>query len=258
MFMISSCGNASQKNEHKKNEMDTTQRLLPIEGAYNVRDLGGYKTADGKHVKWNKVIRSGDLNHLTNKDLDYFAILGIVSYVDFRDIAEIRSAQDRRPVTLKNYHELNISPGNTSDLQDFANTDLSHYMVEINEMLVRDFQETYAEFFQILMNEENVPLLFHCTAGKDRTGFAAALFLSSLGVDRETVMYDYLLSAKYVKKKYAPIVERYPSLEPALTVKREYLQAAFDVIDHEFGGMDNYLVNHLRINLHKMRALYTE
>lgn len=252
-----------EKKTTKLQQMDIMKndqkQLLPLEGAYNVRDLGGYQTKDGKRVKWHKVIRSGDLNHLTEKDLDYLANLGIVSYIDFRDTSEIKSTPDKFPVTLKNYFEMSVSPGNMNSLEeDLENMDLNAYMIELNRLLVRDFQYVYADFFRVLMDEKNIPLLFHCTAGKDRTGFGAALFLSSLGVDRETIMQDYLLSAEYVSEKYASIVERHPHFAPALTVKPEYLQGAFDVIDQEFGGMENYLINHLGVDLEVMKEVYTE
>lgn len=250
----------SAKEPQQTDNMDITQKqLLPLEGAYNVRDLGGYQTEDGKRVKWHKVIRSGDLNHLTEKDLDYLSGLGIVTYIDFRDTPEIKSTPDKFPATLRNHFEMSISPGNMNSLEeDIENMDLNAYMIDMNRLLARDFQDVYADFFRVLMDEENIPLLFHCTAGKDRTGFGAALFLSSLGVDRETIMQDYLLSAKYVAEKYAAIVESHPYFAPALTVKPEYLQGAIDVIDQEFGGMENYLVNHLGVDLKKMREIYTE
>jgi protein-tyrosine phosphatase len=108
------------------------------------------------------------------------------------------------------------------------------------------------------MNENNTPLLFHCSAGKDRTGFASALFLASLGVDKETIIQDYLLSKKQVEEKYAGFVAENPVLEPLMTVKREYIEAALDLIDKEYGGMENYLTHYLQVDTLKMRKIYTE
>ncbi|MDR0656891.1 MAG: tyrosine-protein phosphatase [Treponema sp.] len=116
--------------------------------------------------------------------------------------------------------------------------------------LVTGFMGEYKLFFQTLKNEANFPLIFHCSAGKDRTGFAAALLLSLLGVDREIVINDYLISAENVKEKYAPYVELIKQrtggkgdIEPLVTVKREYIEAAFARIDDEWGGIENYLTN---------------
>jgi protein-tyrosine phosphatase len=125
-------------------------------------------------------------------------------------------------------------------------------------MLVNDFQSEYKAFFQLLMDEKNTPLLFHCSAGKDRTGFGAALFLASLGVDKETIIQDYLLSKKYIEEKYSGFVAKNPVLEPLMTVKREYIEAALDLIDKEYGGMGNYLSHYLEVDTLKMRKIYTE
>jgi Protein tyrosine/serine phosphatase len=109
-----------------------------------------------------------------------------------------------------------------------------------------------------LMSEENTPLLFHCSAGKDRAGFGAALFLASLGVDRKIIIDDYLLTNKYLKDKYSDIVAQMPVLKPLFEVRKEYILAAFEVIDNEYGGIDSYLTNQLGVNLKRMRELYTE
>ncbi len=238
--------------------VDTTTRLLPIQGAYNVRDLGGYKTKDGRQVKWGKVIRSGDLNHLTDSDLLYFSRIPLKSYIDFRDSAEIAAAPDKYPPTVTHLYKLPILAGDLSSISKLTPESALSMLGEMNKEFVKEWQPVYADFFKILMEEDNSPLLFHCSAGKDRTGYAAALFLSSLGVDRETIIQDYMLSAEYLKDKYAREIKAYPVLAPLMTVKREYIEAAFNLIDQEYGGMENYLTNYLYVDLEKMKNLYLE
>ncbi|GHT30475.1 hypothetical protein AGMMS49574_10260 [Bacteroidia bacterium] len=233
-------------------------RMLPIEGAYNARDLGGYPAAEGKHVKWSKVIRTGDLNKLTDTDLQYLTQIPIITDIDFRDTVEVNATPDRVPATVVNQCYLPVRPGSIKDYMKLTPEVASHVLVDINEKLVTDFQSEYKEFFQILMNENNTPLLFHCSAGKDRTGYGAALFLASLGVDREIIIEDYMLSKKYVEKKYSAIVKAESVLEPIMTVKREYIEAAFDQIDKSYGGLGNYLTNYLGVDTLKMRKIYTE
>ncbi len=233
-------------------------RLLPIEGAYNVRDLGGYKAANNKTVKWRKTIRSGDLHLLTDTDLAYFNEIPIRTYIDFRDTDEINLSPDRTPASLTLHKFLPIGTGNIIDMKNITPEFAETALVEANKFFVKDNQETYKEFFQILMNEENTPLLFHCSAGKDRAGFGAALFLASLGVDRETIMTDYLMTNECLKEKYADIVAKMPALKPLFEVRKEYLLAAFEVIDNEYGGMESYLTNQLEVDLQRMRELYTE
>ncbi len=238
--------------------LTTQQRTLPIQGAYNVRDLGGYKTDAGKTVKWGKVIRSGDLDKLTDADLAYFEQIQIRTYIDFRDSAEISSAPDKIPSSLLYSYNLSVSAGSMIDLFNFSSDNTGKIMEEVNKFFVTEAQTSFKDFFHILMNEENAPLLFHCSAGKDRTGYAAAMFLSALGVERQTIVQDYLLSAECLKDKYAPIIHIYPQLEPLMTVKKEYIEAAFDTIDTEYGGVETYLTNNLEVDLEKMKTIYTE
>ncbi len=242
----------------KSNMKQEQTRELPLEGAYNVRDLGGYTGAEGKTVKWRTVIRSGDLNKLTGADLEYLAAIPIVSYVDFRDSNEIKAAPDRRPASLKHDFLIPVEAGSVVELKDLRSGNTGDLLVWGNQMFVRDFQPEFRRFMQILADPANTPLLFHCSAGKDRTGFAAAMFLSSLGVDRETVIEDYMLSAELLRDKYAADVAKYPELGPLMTVQRRYIEGAFEVIDTEYGGVENYLTEYLGVDLALMQSLYLE
>jgi protein-tyrosine phosphatase len=233
-------------------------RILPLEGASNARDLGGYATADGGHVKWSMIFRMGDLNELTDADLRYLEQIPIKTIIDFRDSSEIVSSPDKVPASLVNQFSVPIQPGNVIDFHRITPEVAPHILEDINKMLVTDFQSEYKAFFQILMNENNAPLLFHCSAGKDRTGFGSVLFLASLGVDKETIIQDYLLSKKYVEEKYSDFVAANPVLEPLMTVKREYIEAALDLIDKEYGGIGNYLTNYLQVDTLKMRKIYLD
>ncbi len=248
--LISAGCKGNMKQEHT--------RELSVAGAYNIRDLGGYAGAGGKTVKWRTVMRSGDLNKLTDADLEYLASIPVVSYVDFRDSNEIKTAPDRRPATLKNDFAIPVEAGSVIELKDVRSGDRGDLLVWGNRMFVRDFQPEFTKFFSILSDPSNAPLLFHCSAGKDRTGYAAAMFLSALGVDRETVIEDYMLSAELLRDKYAADVKRYPELGPLMTVQRRYIEGAFEVIDSEYGGVENYLTQYLDVDLALMRSLYLE
>ena len=201
-------------------------RLLPIEGAYNIRDLGGYPTSDHKHVKWKTFIRSGDLDKLTESDLEYIP--------------------------------LSIEAGDMTDMAHFNLNNIPGILEQAYVYIIQNAQDTYREFFRIVSEERNTTLLFHCSAGKDRTGIAAALLLGALGVDREVIMEDYMLSAEYIKGKYDAIVQAHPGFAPLTTVRKEYLEVAFQTIDTDYQGMDNYLKNQLGVDTHRLRMLYTE
>lgn len=241
-----------------KQKNESQERLLPLEGAYNVRDLGGYPAFGGKTVKWGKVFRSGDLNSLTASDQKLLENIGIKTVVDFRSEQERLRAPHRLPDSVKLLKNLTISAGDMVALSEFTVEAGPSLMLKINRLLVSNAQPQYREFFGLLSGQEYAPLLFNCSAGKDRTGFAAAMFLSSLGVEREVIYHDYALSAEYVREKYANLVTEEPQLEAALTVEREYLEAAFHEIDSRFGGVEKYLAGSLGVNLELMRFLYTE
>lgn len=242
----------------KQHHTNKPVRLLPLEGAYNVRDLGGYKTIQGKQVKWHRIIRADDLHNLTESDLKLLSGIPIRSYIDFRSDEEMISAPDKTPCSLKNYFHLKIDPASIIDLKKISAAQTPKLLEDINRIFVNHCQDIFRRFFHILMNTDNIPLLFHCSAGKDRTGFAAALVLASLGVDKETIIHDYLLSATYLKGKYHVEIEKNPALEPLMTVKREYIEAAFQFINSEYGSMENYLTKNLEVDIARMQTLYTE
>ncbi len=235
-----------------------TERHLPMAGGYNFRDLGGYRTRDGRYVKWGRMFRSDDLHHLTDEDLTYLESIPVRRVVDFRSRMEMDSLPDRVPQTARRV-ELSISPGNLSEAVLFESITPERadtLMMEMNRLLVSDSLciGQYREFFRMALHSDDLPLMFHCSAGKDRTGMAAAVFLLSLGVDMETVMEDYLLSNRYLGDKYAPYIEKYPALAPLFEVKEDFLRAGIDQICRDHGTVENYLRNVLEVDIEKMRS----
>lgn len=232
---------------------------LPMDGGYNFRDLGGIKTKDGRYVKWDKFVRSDELGRLTDADLGYLATLPLKTVVDFRRPDEIQNLPDKLPTTVgaNGYKELNIVSAN---LKAGSNSveDVRDWMVAINEELATDSTiiSTYKEFFQILQDENNTPLLFHCSAGKDRTGMGAALILFALNVDEETIFKEHMLSNKYLADKYKPIIEKNPELKPQFEVQEAYFKVAIDRIKKDHGSVENYLTKTLGVDLNKFREMY--
>lgn len=238
-----------------------SERHLPMTGGYNFRDIGGFKTKDGRYVKWGKVFRSDDLHKLTNQDLAYLSSIPLISIVDFRSVAERDSAPDINPASVVENYSFSINPGNlssTNDIVKLSEDSLKNIMADINRMLVSDSLsiDQYRKFFALLQNNENIPLMFHCSAGKDRTGMGAALFLSALNVEENIIFEDYVSSNKYLGDKYAGIVKAYPQMKPVMGVDPEYLKAGFDEIKTRYGSIESYLVNTLDVDIDKMKSLY--
>ena len=237
-----------------------SERRLPMEGGYNFRDLGGYPTEDGRFVKWGKIFRTDDMHNLTENDLNYLNDIGLCTVVDFRSEGEIAAAADKLPSTTVNHVLLSISPGNMNDIQ-YDNINPALFTNFINDMYAglcidENIIAQYRHFFALLQDETKTPLSFHCSAGKDRTGVGAALFLYSLGVNEEIIIQDYLLSNKYLEGKYAAMIAVMPELKIASMVEAEYMQVAFSSIKENYGSIENYLENTLNVDLTKMKSMY--
>ena len=241
------------------------EKRLPMEGGYNFRDLGGIKNKDGKYVKWGKLFRSDDMYNLTESDLNYLSGIPITSVVDFRAENEVKKAPDKIPASVKQdaIYSLPIMPGNLGnfvmeDISGFSGEKIDALMNEMYVSLVSDSSciKQYRELFRILQNENNVPLLFHCSAGKDRTGMATAFILFALNVDEETILEDYLSSNMYLGNKYAAVIKQNPNLKPLFEVKPEFLMTGIDKIKKDYGSIENYLKEVMNVDIDSFRSKY--
>ena len=237
------------------------ERHLPMTGGYNFRDLGGIKTLDGKFIKWGKIFRSDDLHNLTDNDIKYLSSIPLVSVVDFRSPEEIKRSPDRLPQSVNKDYAYSITPGNllaAKSLADLKQSQMDSAMMDMNVILVTDSScvNRYKDFFTLLQQEKDVPLMFHCSAGKDRTGMGAALVLFALGVDENVIIEDYLSSNIYLGDKYAQYIAENPNLKPLFEVKREFIQAGIDQIKKDHGTVENYLTGVLGVDIQKFREKY--
>ena len=179
------------------------ERQLPMSGGFNMRDLGGYRTSDGRHVKWGRIIRSDDLHSLTDEDLVYLASIPVKTVADFRSLQEVRAMPDKLSPQGMTYVGLPITPGSLDDLQSYIAMTPEEVEAKMEWMNVYfatsdEGRERYRELFRLLQETDDAAILFHCSAGKDRTGMGAALILYALGVPEQTVMEDYLASNGYL------------------------------------------------------------
>jgi protein-tyrosine phosphatase len=234
------------------------QRRAPLVGATNFRDLGGYEGADGRTVKWRRLYRSNALSSLTDEDLEHIADLDIKLVCDLRRDEECLEAPSRLPSrNVPEILQLAIGPERKdSKLYEylFAGEASEDEMREVMREIYRDFAvrfaPQYGEFMRRVAREHHLPLLFHCAAGKDRTGFAAALILETLGVSRETILEDYALTNDYLQRNLS---EKYPDLKSPelfhtmMAANPDYLLAAFEAIDDAFGSFDAYLEKGLEL-----------
>lgn len=239
------------------------ERHLPMAGGYNFRDLGGFKTKEGRYTKWGKLFRADELSNLTEEDLKYLSSIPITSVIDFRAQSEVKRSPDNLPHTVRFTYPIAITPGNLSSEGIQANllsTNIDTQMKYMNRLLVSNpaCVRAFRIFFAIVQNNLSAPLIFHCSAGKDRTGMAAALVLYSLGVDEQTIMEDYLSSKIYLSDKYDAFIAKYPRAESIFTVKKIFLQAGINQIKRDHGSVMDYLTKVLKVDIVKMRRLYLQ
>ena len=235
------------------------RRHVVLEGAENFRDLGGYANADGRTVRWGLLYRSDNLAHLTDADLASLSKLGIKLVCDFRSAEEKAEEPDRLPpesppaVAELPIFDESFSPSAFREKLlsgDLGDLDLREALIEGNRLFATRFASQYAAMLERVTQPENLPAVVHCTAGKDRAGFASAVLLRTLGVPEETVYEDFLLTNHYTAHKIERTLwtirlfslfrvdpER---VRPVLGVERSYLAAAFEAIDAKHGSFDAY------------------
>ncbi len=259
-------------------EVRVSERRLPLEGADNFRDLGGLPAADGKRIRWGQFYRADKLTELTADDLAYLGSLDLRSVVDLRSEQEVASAPDVLPKGLNgqdvNYVHMPIynEAEDTTDIKGrimagtFGRDEADNLLVEVNRLLASREAYRFQAFVDLIQDPQQVPVVYHCTSGKDRTGFATYLLLHTLGVDSAMVFNDYLMSnyyrfdrnrrnlrkinlAQYVKKVDPEV------LKPLMLVDPAYLQAAVSEIETQYGTVDSFLVKEYGLTKERKEAL---
>jgi len=240
--------------------MSIPDRLLRLQGASNFRDLGGYPGHGGRPLRWRRIFRSDHLAGLTASDRVSLSYLGLAHALDFRGVEE--SAQTPYQLPGVTRHTLSIEPTVVQRLQ--ARIDggqaldaaiVSDLMADLYRRLVDAEAPRFAALFMHLLRTD-VPLVFHCTAGKDRTGLAAALLLLALGTPRDVVMQDYLLTNQHYRHPPQP-QSSLPAdaLRVLWGVQPAFLEAALAEIDSRQGGLPNYLQQRLGLDRAALAAL---
>jgi protein-tyrosine phosphatase len=239
---------------------DSPARHLNLAGASNFRDLGGYATRDGRTVRWRQIFRSNHLGHLTEDDAAVLRSLGVKSAFDFRGAGERTEALCSIPdITV---HSLPVEPTVVAALRAIAagGTPLSaDHAVEVMRDSYRSYvqQNTprYRALFAHLL-EDRAPLVIHCTAGKDRTGFACALILHTLGVPDEVISEDYLLTNRFYRRDPNSGSDLPDHVKQVLgRVQPVFLSAAFEAIDADYGNLETYLKDGIGLGAAERTAL---
>lgn len=253
------------------------ERKVNLKGAFNFRDLGGYKTTDGKTVKWGKLFRGEELGNLTAADIKTIQEMGLKTVVDYRTDAEVNAKPDPVIPGIQNIRTDSGNAGSAADMNAMVASGMMkdeatavQMLAGFNKQMVDD-PKFYVQLMELLNDPANIGLVQHCTAGKDRTGLGSAIILLALGVDEKTVMEDYLLSNVYRKEANEATIAALKTqiqdenvvaaITVLLGVQKEFLQAALDEMKAKYGSIDNFLEKGLGITKEeraKLKEMYTE
>jgi len=244
-------------------QREVSIRRLPLDGTPNFRDLGGYETTDGRFVRWGVLYRSGVLSYLTEQDLTYLSQLDVRVVCDFRTHQENAAAPekyvadasvDRISLPIGEDNNGNTNAGMQSLLAANPTPDqLRGWMTKVYRDFAFKAAPEYAKVFAQL-EDDHLPLLYHCSAGKDRTGVFSALVLLTLGVPEETVLNDYSLTTNYLRdaenseanrKMMASSGAAFSHLSPEqrnalMAADPQYLRSTLRAIEEKYGSFDAY------------------
>ena len=254
---------------------------IVLEGLPNTRDIGGIPAADGRFVKHARLLRSGALDHATDRDLET-----LLDEFNLRTVVDLRTAEERKehpdpedgltgvrfvdaPVLSTSTFGVTREGGMMQALKMLRTMQKNpaSIMEEVYERMMLDEQSQrgFAQFFDDVLATGEGSVLWHCTIGKDRAGLAAALLLHVLGAPREAIERDYLATNDYVQSETQNIMDALASFGVADKLDKSihvinsadprFLQAAFDAVEREYGSLDAYVHDQLGVTDEKRHAL---
>ena len=244
------------------------ERVIHLDGTTNTRDIGGYQTNDLRTLRWQQIIRSENLSRLTASDFQKLEEIGVKTVIDLRTDRE----HDKSPTVWlgdnpPRFHHFPIGDAKNDWFKaqrklmkksSFTEEQALDHMVEGYRMIAEEGPHSYQQLMSLVLDQSNWPILIHCNAGKDRAGVAVTLILEALGVDRETIMDEFLLTNKIGRSEDKAVFLAYESKNsrgtgrlsrgpsasawfPIVGVQPEMLEAFYASVDEQYGSMDAFL-----------------
>lgn len=240
-----------------------------LEGQHNFRDLGGLPAANGYRIKSGMIYRSGDFSSITDSDIAILENIGIALVIDFRSERE-RQRRPNRPIrSVREIKHIAINDSAREKAMEYMeNNDaigLENILVNDYRRIIRENQEQYRRFLKEITYSSHLPLVFHCVAGKDRTGLAAVFLLTALGVEFNAIFADYIASSIRNASLIKTLIHEINSngkngeiFRPLLEVKKEYLDAALGEIRNHHGDLNKFVADILKADAEKLRERFLE
>ncbi len=219
----------------------TAPRHLPLEGTYNVRDLGGYPTHDGRTTRWRTLLRADSLHRLSPQGQEHLLQWGLRTVIDLRRSDELQKAPNvfaaSTQVTYR--HQSLLSEGPTS-------RPLPTTLVDTYRIILEERQQALLTTLQALATQDLLPAIFHCTAGKDRTGLLSALLLGIAGVSDDVIIEDYALSSHYLVGPYLDEARRRAELfgfsyDFQVQCIPDFMRTTLEYLTARYGGIVAYI-----------------
>jgi protein-tyrosine phosphatase len=252
--------------------LTAAERNVPLQGGTNFRDMGGYRAGDGRRVRWGRLFRSGHSAMLSERDAEVVGSLDIRICCDFRRPEELQIEPSRLPASTR-IVSVTVNPGSTTSFfQEIAEggataEDMAAFMQHINREFVQHHAQPFRRMFEELLQLDDGGFMINCAAGKDRTGFGAAMILAALGVSNEDIVHDYMLSDRYfpIERELERVLRKYGDeaggnlnkdlIMPMMQVRPEYIRAALQAIEEEYGSAERYLAQMLGVGEAERRLL---
>lgn len=256
--------------------MKSDNRQFNIRHVINFRELGGYPTQDGRVIRDGLLYRSGNLGNLTRRDVERLAAINLYAVIDMRSESERkrvsytfplegRAQEIHLPILELSNARLEKEMMDAMRSGSSVNFDPDERMRILYHDMALHTADSYQKFFHILLNAQGRPVLWHCASGKDRTGLTAALVMRLLGVHQESIMREYLLSQRSLRRgkvywalrlfKGNGLAEAYDVI---MSVREHWLRGAFAAIDEHWGSFENYVTDGLKLSSAQVEQLKSQ
>ena len=228
------------------NEQEASQHKLNIPGTYNIRDLGGYATLDGHVTRWHMLLRGDKLDRISADGVQALIDYGVRTVLDLRYAPEVETEPDVIAKHPKiHYLHLPLYELNGDDTLPIVPDDLEH----LYRLILDNRQAQIVKSLRVFLLPDALPALFHCTAGKDRTGLIAALVLGGLDVPQDTIVDDYMLSALYLEELFDELREQARLIgydgdwyNRLLLCQPATMRHTLQYLDQRYGSVSQYLL----------------